>query len=60
MPVLITWDDMPATLNFLSDITEQKESEIALIQYKNRLEETVEKRTVDYKKAKEGRSVRTR
>jgi PAS domain S-box-containing protein len=52
-PVLITWEDAPATLNFMSDITGQKKSEIALIKYKNELEETVEKRTKDYKRAKE-------
>ncbi len=52
-PVLITWDEAPATLTFLSDVTEQKNAEIALINYKNRLEETVEERTTDYKRAKD-------
>lgn len=52
-PVLISWNDNPATLNFLSDVTERKNVEIALIKYKNELEETVEKRTLDFRKAKE-------
>ncbi|MBT4089120.1 MAG: PAS domain S-box protein [Deltaproteobacteria bacterium] len=52
-PVLISWNENPAILNFISDITEQKETEIALIQYKDSLEETIEERTLDFKRAKE-------
>lgn len=52
-PVLISWNEKPATLNFISDITERKRAEIALIQHKTRLEETVEERTADFKRAKE-------
>ncbi len=52
-PVLISWNAQPATLNFLSDVTKRKNAEIALIKYKDELEETVEKRTLDLRKAKE-------
>lgn len=52
-PVSVLWEEKPATLSFLSDITEQKNAELALIKHKKRLEEIVEERTADYKMAKE-------
>ncbi len=36
--VLITWEDSPATLNFLSDITERKQAEDALWESRNMLQ----------------------
>jgi len=45
--VVIEWEGKPATLNFLSDITERKQAEEELTIYKNHLEELVEQRTTE-------------
>jgi PAS domain S-box-containing protein len=50
---LITWEGKPATLNFLSDITERKRAEEALKEYSERLEEMVEERTKELRDAQE-------
>ncbi len=43
--VVITWDGKPATLNFLSDITEQRRAEEELKEYREHLEDLVRDRT---------------
>lgn len=45
--VLVDWDDKPASLIFASDITELKNSEEKLNQYKKHLEQLVDERTKD-------------
>jgi len=45
--VLIEWEGMPATLTFLSDITERKQVEEELTTYRHHLEELVAQRTAD-------------
>ncbi|MCP4752091.1 MAG: PAS domain S-box protein [Proteobacteria bacterium] len=52
-PVLISWEDKPATLNFLSDITDQKTADIQLRKHKEELEKAVQARTKDLLIAKE-------
>jgi len=51
--VTISWNRKPAVLVFLTDITERKQAEQALRDTHLKLEREVEKRTADYKKAKE-------
>ncbi len=51
--VTITWINHPAVLVFLTDITERKQAEEALIKAHNQLEIEVRERTADYKSAKE-------
>lgn len=46
--VIIEFAGKPATLNYLSDITRQKQAEAELELYRNRLEEIVEQRTAEY------------
>jgi PAS domain S-box-containing protein len=45
--VVMDWEGRPATLNFLSDVTERIQAEEALKQYSERLEEMVEERTAE-------------
>jgi len=42
---LITWEERPATLNFLTDITERKHAETALVEERASLAKRVEERT---------------
>jgi two-component system cell cycle sensor histidine kinase/response regulator CckA len=58
--VLITWEGRPATLNFISDITERKRAEEALAQERNLLR-TLMDNVPDYIyfKDREGRFIRT-
>ncbi len=51
--VTIAWKDSPAVLVFLTDITERKQAEDAIQEAHDKLEQEVEERTADYKKAKE-------
>ncbi len=43
--VMIQWEGMPATLNFVTDITERKRAEEELASYRGQLEELVAERT---------------
>jgi PAS domain S-box-containing protein len=49
--VPITWEGSPATLNLLADITELKQMEGELRNYQEKLEQMVEERTAELKKA---------
>ncbi|MFH2133112.1 MAG: GAF domain-containing protein, partial [bacterium] len=51
--VSISWNGLPAVLVFLADITERKRAEETLQETYDQLEQEVEERTADYKKAKE-------
>ncbi len=51
--VLVTWEDKPATLNFLSDITERKRVEEELSKHREHLEELVQERTKELEEAKQ-------
>jgi PAS domain S-box-containing protein len=50
--VLVAWEDKPATLNFLSDITERKRAEEELNKHREHLEELVKERTRELEEAK--------
>ena len=49
--VWVDWDGKPATLNFLTDITERKKVEEELNKHRERLEELVKERTADLEKS---------
>jgi PAS domain S-box-containing protein len=49
----IAWEGQPATLNFITDISERKQAESELQRYRNHLEELVEERTTALSIAKE-------
>lgn len=51
--VSINWDDRPAALVFLTDITDRKQAEENLKQAHDQLEQEVKERTIDYKKARD-------
>jgi PAS domain S-box-containing protein len=51
--VLVAWEDKPATLNFLSDITERKRAEEELNKHREHLEELVKERTRELEGAKQ-------
>ncbi len=51
--VLVAWEDKPATLNFLSDITERKRGEEELSKHREHLEELVKERTKELEGAKQ-------
>jgi PAS domain S-box-containing protein len=51
--VLVAWEGKPATLNFLSDITERKRAEEELCKHWEHLEELVKERTKELEGAKQ-------
>ena len=55
--VLIEWKGSTATLNFLSDITDRKRSEQAIMEARNRLEQEVTERTAQLQQEIEQRKV---
>ena len=53
---IITWEDKPATLNVLVDITQQRQIEEELERYRHHLEELIEERTAKLEASKEALS----
>jgi PAS domain S-box-containing protein len=51
--VIIDWGSRPATLGFISDITERKKAEEALKEYSERLEAMVEERTEELRETQQ-------